>query len=990
MSSQKGFVMRIFGFDLGIASIGWAVVDINKENKDSKSGPASNGKIIASGVRIFDIAENPKDGKSLAAPRRLARGLRRILRRRARRMTEIRELLKKYGFQAQSLPRAGDIDVWKLRAVDVFERKLDDTEIARVLIHIAKHRGYKSAKKSGEESDIESGKVLNAIAENKNMLGNHKTMAQMIFHTRDRKRNRGKITKIVANKKGIEKTVEENYYGSSIPRDEIIREAKIVFEAQGLNFYDEYAGIAFRHRLFNEGPDPKKFATPAKTLDAMIGTCTFEPDESRAPKEAPTAELFVALTKIHNTKIIIDGKTRFFTEEERMKTLGLLKEQKDVKYSSLNKKIFDGKAAFPDIYGKDEKETKFFSMSGFHKLKNALKDFPDAMENFARLDRIMTIVATEKTDDKMEAALSKADIPDDWREAIKKLTSDRFNNLSLKALYKIVPEMTSGKKYNEACESVGYDFRKGGDELVSVREDRLLDVITDDKMTNVPAVNRTIAQFRKVYNAMAREYGQPDQTNLEIGRELKKSHDERKQIEKQINENNAKNEAARENLSQFGIEPTGTNLLKYKLYMEQNCKCVYSGTQMTFGEFDNYEIDHILPFSRSLDDSFNNKVLVLRTENQRKGNKTPWEYMQDNWTEFEERVRTIQNPKKRANLLNKEFSETENEMKFRERNANDNAYISRFVGQYLKDGSGLPNERICVRTGSLTAYLRHQWGLEKNRNKSDRHHAQDAIVIACATQGMVQYLSNWSAIMGTREAMTTLKEYDMMRKRFAEPWTGFRNEIAESLNKIFVSRSPRRKASGQIHLETIYNKNGATNKEPKKIAIKSGIPIRGGLAANGEMLRIDVFSKKNKTGRDKFYFIPIYLSQMGRELPVKVCTANILESEWPEIDDSAAFRFSIYKNDLIRTKKGDAEYFGYYDGADRSTAAISIVAPDRQWTKRGVGIQNLDIFEKYQVDMLGNYVKVNSEQRQNLIKGKKGQSKGNKNGMACPSTVKTV
>jgi CRISPR-associated endonuclease Csn1 len=70
-------VERILGLDIGIASLGWAVIDYDKENQE-------NNKIVKSGVRIFTIAENPKTGESLALPRRNARGARRTNKRKNR------------------------------------------------------------------------------------------------------------------------------------------------------------------------------------------------------------------------------------------------------------------------------------------------------------------------------------------------------------------------------------------------------------------------------------------------------------------------------------------------------------------------------------------------------------------------------------------------------------------------------------------------------------------------------------------------------------------------------------------------------------------------------------------------------------------------------------------------------------------------------------------------------------------------------------------
>jgi CRISPR-associated endonuclease Csn1 len=74
------------GIDIGIASIGFAAVDLETQT------------ILTSNVHIFEKAENPKTGASLAEPRRAARGQRRAINRRAKRKRAIRRLLRDHQF----------------------------------------------------------------------------------------------------------------------------------------------------------------------------------------------------------------------------------------------------------------------------------------------------------------------------------------------------------------------------------------------------------------------------------------------------------------------------------------------------------------------------------------------------------------------------------------------------------------------------------------------------------------------------------------------------------------------------------------------------------------------------------------------------------------------------------------------------------------------------------------------------------------------------
>ncbi|MDR0423743.1 MAG: type II CRISPR RNA-guided endonuclease Cas9, partial [Rickettsiales bacterium] len=924
---------KIFGFDLGIASIGWAVVELSGENTDPGKGAAiKSWEIVGTGVRVFSVAENPKDGSSLAAKRRSARLSRRSVRRKKLRISEIRKLLAENNMPVFLLPQSGDIDVWELRAKHSFERKLSANELARVLVHLAKHRGFKSVRKVAEEADSEGGKVLKAIRENKDLLenDNNKTLAQVIFERYSKKRNRGKVP--IKDKDGNPKknskgdVLTENYYGSSIPRDEIEREVDMIYSKQsqyGLFTEDlckKYKEIAFRQR----GIAP---------VEKMVNFCLFEESEKCAPKESPTAELFVALTIVNNTCIFDEnGKKRFLSREERNKIIELLKEIKEVKYSTLRKHIFpkETDVKFCNVSYVEDKAGKktnpenkrFYLMCGWHKLKGVLEN----VENYSieLLDRIMTVIAMEKDDDRIEKGLEKLGISSVDIEKLLKITTAKFINLSLKALYKIVPEMKMGLSYDKTCEVVGYDFRKIGD--LGVAPSKLLSVIPQEKLTKNPVVNRTVAQFRKVYNAMVREFGEPDQINLEIGRKLKKTYEERREITLQNQKSYENRQRAAVRMMELGLNVSDDDdVLKYLLYEQQNGKCIYSGKSLKLENLCDYDIDHILPYSRSLDNSFKNKVLCLREENQRKSNKTAAEYMKskdsDKWHEFKEWVNTMNlGRKKKDNLLNETFNE-ESELKFKERNGSDNAYVARFVSQYLKLGIDFSQsrfdikQRIQVRTGFLTDYLRHQWGLDKSRDESDRHHAQDAIIIACATQGMVEYLSRLSACTEDKWELGRAKGgawYKALETKFEEPWDGFRSKVLNKLGGIFVSRPPRKNATGEAHKETIYKKDEGSG----------SFEVRGGKTNKGDMFRMDIFKKG-----DKYVVVPIYISDVvDRNRRDIFYPQSPKRKETAVIDSSYQFLMTLHKDDYVKIKTRDGGIFeGYLVKVNASPAQTQFI-----------------------------------------------------------------
>ncbi len=982
---------RIFGFDVGIASLGWAVIDMD-DDKDPEKQEEITGEIAGAGVRIFPPAENPKDGSSLAMPRRQKRLARRGCRRKALRKKDLKKLFAANGligktdFVSKNVPLA---DVWDLR-VRGLSRLLSGEELARVLLHLAKHRGFKSYRKA-QEKEEEGGKVLEALNKNKALLSENesKTLAQIFVERGGKKRNFCK--KVIKNGKEEIEACFDNLF----TREEIIREAGLIFARQrelgsefaAPEFEKAFGDIAFRHR-------------GVRGVEKMIGECTFEKDENgtpekRAPKAAPSAEFFVAWGKINSMSVIDGGRKRFLTEGERNALFDLLKSKRKATYKDIRKTVFgissETDFRFSDIeynprpkYDKKTgelienkkapEEKEFYSLKNYHVLKDLTGDTYDIPTQ----DKIVSVIAVEKNDEGIEKKLKELGIAPDDIEKLKDLSFREFIRLSLKALYKLLPEMEAGKKYNEACVAAGYDF-KSTDEAFAKEKGRFLPPIPANMMTTVPTVNRAVSQFRKVYNAMVRTYGTPDQINVEMARDIYNNVQDRKKIaDAQKDFQKLKDAARRKAEERLGIGNVSPKiLLKFRLYEEQDGKSIYSGGTIDLhrlaNEPDYCDVDHIIPYSRCLDDSLNNKVLCFSSENREKSDRTPLEYLPpENHADFIGRVMSMKGIKtaKRNRLLIENFRDKETE--FRERNINDTRYIARYLIKYLDDCIDFSEcqteikDRVQSRTGGLTDFLRHQWGLTKNRSENDLHHAQDAIVIACATNGYTKYLAHLSKIFENKQRYAEKYGeawYKAFKRHLKAPWEGFYEDVQKALAKIFVSRSPRKNATGEIHKDTIYTLNPSYEKFDEK-NIKSGFKIRGGIASNGEMLRVDVFSKKNKRGKEQYYLVPVYLKDMAAKvLPNKAVVAGKPEEEWLEMDESYTFKFSLFPDDLCFVQKGEKKILGYYKGTNRATASITLEGHDRSFVQEGIGVKRLEIIKKFQVDPLGRYVEVKSEKR---------------------------
>lgn len=1099
------------GLDIGMASVGWAVL--------------APDRILDLGVRAFDKAETAKEGESLNKVRRDARLMRRRLQRRAWRLTKLARLLKQEGlipdiklFKTQ---QPFTQSLWQLR-VQGLDRLLSNEEWARVIYHLCKHRGFhwiSRAEEKALESDSkgEGGKVKRGLAKTKQLTQEkgYRTAAEMVLT---------EFPGAQRNKAGD--------YGKALSRTLLADELKMLFRCQR-KLGNPYSSIELETKILGNGDQKSGLfwqQNPALAGDAllkMLGCCTLEKMEYRAPRASFTAERHVWLTRLNNLRIILDGVIRPLNLQERTAVLLLPYQQtSDFTYKQLRNALqkiglsdsfrYAG-LAYPsekqkgDGKAKNPEDEKLIRLPAWQTLKKVLKDegleaewqqiSTTALEGHPELlDQIARVLSVYKEEQEISGELEKLDLPNKTRmiEALSEISFKEFHALSLKALYKIVPLMETGLRYDQACEQAGYHHSQ----LPAVIKDKYLPPFyagrtkdgrmifnKDRDVPRNPVVLRALNQARKVVNAIIRKYGLLHSVHIEMARDLSKPFNERKKIEKaqgEFRERNDKDKAQFTEEFNFVSTPKGKEFEKYQLYREQQGKCAYSQEPLDIHralfEQGYAEIDHALPYSRSFDDSKNNRVLVLSRENRNKGNMTPYEYLDgknnsERWRQF---VAFVESNKayrqaKRNRLLKKDFGE-EDAKDFRERNLNDTRYISRFfknyIERYLQLHEDSEAKRCVVVNGQLTGFLRVRWGLHKLRQESDRHHALDAAVVAACSHGMVKRLADYSRNRELDQvragfidiATGEVVDSAMLRKleaHFPSPWPHFREELKlrlqvddpsllrkeiekfatyppealTTLRPLFVSRAPQRRNGGAAHKDTIYSQpkqlqeigrvaqkvplssltlsdmdklidphrneklytairtrleqhggkgdkafppdkplrkpgrkgdlNGPVVRSVKLVDKLTGIPVRGGIAKNDTMLRVDIFTKAGK-----FHLVPVYVHhKVAKELPNRAIVAFKDENEWSLIDDSFTFCFSLYPNDLLKIKLKKETQFGYFAGCDRSTGAIQLWAHDRSQNVgkdgliRGIGAKTALSIEKFHVDVLGHIFPAPKEKR---------------------------
>lgn len=899
--------MKTVGLDIGIASVGWSYVDLE------------NSKIIDAGVRIFERAENPKDGASLAEPRRLARGARRRTRRKRQRLDKVLSLMKEAGLPIEVI--VGDeyqksiqntlTSPWKLRA-DAIHRILTPEETVQVIYHIAKRRGFQSNRKSSSKASEEGALLEGArLLQEEMQEKGYQTIGELLAHKEKPKNRSGQ-------------------YNHTVFRDLLRRELDLIFEKQK-EFGNKFLSDELKKNI-------EKYAfhnNPLKSSISLVGKCTFESQELRAPKMSPTAEHFVGISKVNNLKLTDHGTGSEFTltQENRLQIIQMAFEKASVTFKQIRKEL-----GIPENYlfnlatyrkTKEDQDTfekikenaekaKLLEFKGFHELRKAISTVNDTYWNeikdhFEKLDQIVFAYTFFNEEEEVRENIP-FELPQEiFDELLKKLQLKGTVNLSLKALYKILPLMKTGLRYDEACLEAGYHHSRSG-----IGSGSKLPVF--ENLRN-PVVQRALTQARKVINMLVREYGMPDAFNIELARDLSRPWDERKKIERiQKGNQEYKNKILQQAEEFFERIPSSEDFLKFRLWKEQEGFCFYSGNYIEPNILKDplaTQIDHALPYSRTYNDSWANKVLCLTDENQKKGNQTPFEYLdpKGRWEAFQKAIDRLPFNKKRL-LLTKNLDEKVAE-NFKERNLNDTRYIARELKSHIQNNLK-PNSNIKTlartRSGQLTARLRGLWGFpDKNREDNDLHHAIDATVVACTTEDMVQKVARWSKYAKKDDPNGLTCE-------LAKPWENFRDDVLSKAKEIFISRAPSRKGKGPLHKETIKSVRIAPDGKRKIVKrmsisdlkikdlqnlVDAEIGENGEVSGRNKNLYKVLFDRLMEFGDDpkKAFEKPVYMpAKEGKQAP-QILGVNVITSDKSGVpvhrgiaDNGAMVRVDVFEH----------------------------------------------------------------------------------------------
>lgn len=851
--ANKNIPYRL-GLDIGTNSIGFALVSL-------KEGIPQD--IIHLGSRIFSDGRDSQTKVSLAVARREARGMRRRRDRLVRRKQQLMEYLIEKGLMPKDTKERKKLellDPYELRKKGLDE-KLELYELGRAIFHLNQRRGFQSNRKqAAKENEAGAIKEATKILQTKLLEKNSRTYGEFLF---------GETTKRIRN---VSKDVGKVLYDFYPMRDMLTQEYDFLLTAQSIHhprfltpeIIDDIKDTVFYQR---------------KLRPVLKGRCSLLPQEERAYKALPSSQRFRVLKEVNNLTILDKLWRRNrddLTDEQREKVIAELYKKKTVSFDGLRKTLkLDSSTVFnlesENRSGLDGELTNFI-MSKPECFGEAWREIPLAMQ-----DEIVSKLLDDTLPDEDLRAWLKTNFKledTNIEKIIGVPLEDGTMKFSSKVINQLMPHLEEGKNEHDAIISCGWQAanRYTGELVDSLpyygtlleshvafgtgkEEDS--EEKRYGKIAN-PTVHIMLNQIRQLVNELIATYGHPQEIAIELSRDLKMNKKEKARLEKEIRDNTKNNERYDTQIKEAGLKPSSEYRLRFKLFEQQKEKCVYSGKTIAVKELlsDAVEVDHILPFSRTLDDTVANKVVVFRETNRIKGNKSPHEaFGQQNYDEFLARSQSLPNSKKWRFLPDamKRFEEEKQsgDAGWLARQLNDTSYLARVAREYLRyvvgdRVKGFP--AVDTYPGGVTAKLRRGWGFnsllpegadgaEKNRT-DHRHHAIDALVIACANRSMLQKISKASA---AGEAMDEDWVKDLTGK--APPYANFnRAELQQKIDNIIVSHKPDHGSqgkgdsdgtTGRLHEDTYYGKaenqldrnDGSELKKKGKIRLHIRVPI---------------------------------------------------------------------------------------------------------------------------------------------------------------------
>ncbi len=843
------------GLDIGTNSIGWCIYRLGEDGRPKG--------IVRMGSRIFSDGRNHKSLASLAAERRQARQMRRRHDRVLKRQSRFLQALIRFGLMPEDDAKRQELsllDPYELRHKGL-DRRIDPYEFGRALYHLVKRRGFQSSRKTKGEKEKETGKIKSAIGRTREAMTSAgcRTLGEYLARQHAERRP-------VRARTGIDG--EYLFYSQrSLVAEEFDALWITQTEFHPTLCSDEARDYLRDTLLFQRPLKPvEPGRCPFEPDQSRIPQCSplfqrfrilselnhlrIRQHNDERPLTLEERNTLLVLLTDEKTQVTFaklgkaihlprDAKFNFDAKDGKRKGLNgdataPIASALNELWPRLSALQQEALAVLIEMASDDAVlEAALRELSGpLNAARKIIRSDPNTASRIKPWLDALASWPTALSNTQVEALLAIS-LPEDYA------------SLSRKALEKIVPVLEASViSYDKAVTQAGYqshsDFYTGeifdrlpyygrilqGYVSPHPRRHEVRGNPDDNKpkeMPNVekyygkianPTVHVGLVQLRLVVNEMIRRWGRPQEIIVELAREFGMSGQRRLDLIKEQRDNQDRNERLNVELRRLGQRENRENRQRLMLWNEQGKDdaldhyCAYSGQRLSLTQLFSaeVEIDHILPFSRSLDDSLSNKTLCTAKANREKRNQTPFEAFGHSpkgydWEEIE--ARALRLPPNKAKRFKEDALETFlGDKDFLARHLTDTAYLSRVARQYLT--SVCPPNKVWVATGRLTGMLRKTWGLndllseDHTKNRDDhRHHAIDAAIVGACDRATIQQISN-----AAKRAEDTGE--NRLLRNFPEPWDGFRNELADIVKRIVVSHKPDHSPEGELHNDTNY------------------------------------------------------------------------------------------------------------------------------------------------------------------------------------------
>jgi CRISPR-associated endonuclease Csn1 len=714
------------------------------------------------------------------------------------------------------------LDPYALRA-KAAHGPLPPHELGRALFHLDQRRGFKSNRKTDTSDDNKLTDKIEALDRSIKESG-----AETLGEYLNRRRLKGKL---------VRARPEAGFYPH-----------RALYEKE----FDKIQEIQAPHQTLRPEQwahlrDIMFFQRELRPVDP--GWCLLEEGERRAHRALPCAQEFRMVQEANNLRILVPGESgRPLSRDQRDRVLKELRTKKELKFDDLLKLLKLPSGARVNLFDENRKALKGDETAARLSHKDSFGRLWHALPFARRTEIVRKLIETESADEIERIARAE------WKldtAAAKKLAAtplpEGYARLSEKAIGKLLPVMEEHcLNYAEAVAEIP-EYRHHSD----FRPDRELDelpyygaILTrqvvgtdptkpkEDEVAHYgrianPTVHIGLGQLRRLVNRVIKTYGKPTKIVVELARELKMNKEEKEAERRKIRENEAANKRREETAGGRKLSPEDHRRLR--LLEEQRfgtaCVCPYTGQPISFtmALSSQTEIEHILPFKKTRDDSMANKVLCLTVVNRVKRDQPPAVAFQENrmagiypcnYDEILLRASSLPE-NKRWRFYPDAMERFDDEQAFLDRQLNETKYLSRITRLYLAhlfDEKSKGQRLVDASPGRLTAMLRGKWGLsallrDHNRSGGDgedsptrknrddhRHHAIDAFVVAMTDQGLLKHISELNS---NPERVRLIEKMD-------PPWPNFSYEqFRERLDRMVVShkpdhaeRKPKRKTLG--------------------------------------------------------------------------------------------------------------------------------------------------------------------------------------------------